>query len=121
MYNTTQMTSPYMAIYWLTILVLCVLIIAGRWKIFEKMGVEGWKSLIPFYNSYILYEETFGNGWWFLLSLVPIIGNILCLVMMYKLCKLFGHGIGYTIGLFFLPFIFYPVLGFGGSEYQVGL
>lgn len=33
-----------------------VLGIAGRWKVFEKAGKEGWKSLIPFYSSYCLYD-----------------------------------------------------------------
>jgi membrane-bound metal-dependent hydrolase YbcI (DUF457 family) len=30
----------------------------------------------------------------------------------------FGHGRGFTAGLIFLPFIFYPILAFGASQYQ---
>ena len=34
--------------------VLYVLLIIGMWKVFEKAGVAGWKSLIPFYNIFVL-------------------------------------------------------------------
>ncbi len=30
----------------------------------------------------------------------------------------FGKGAGFTLGLIFLPYIFYPILGFGGAVYQ---
>lgn len=33
-----------------------VALVIGQWKIFEKAGEEGWKSLIPFYNAYILWK-----------------------------------------------------------------
>ena len=39
----------------LSLAVAVVSIIAG-WKIFEKAGEKGWKVLIPFYNTYILYK-----------------------------------------------------------------
>ena len=36
----------------------------------------------------------------------------------YRTAKVFGHGIGYTIGLIFLPNIFWLILGFGKSKYN---
>lgn len=36
----------------------------------------------------------------------------------YRTSKVFGHGIGYTIGLIFLPNIFWLILGFGKSKYS---
>ena len=36
---------------------------------------------------------------------------------LYKLSKAFGHGVGFTVGLFFLRPIFLLILGFGGSVY----
>lgn len=41
--------------------------------------------------------------------------------LLRELARVFGHGVGFTLGLLFLPFIFYPVLAFGGSQYQPGL
>ena len=36
----------------------------------------------------------------------------------YRTSKVFGHGLGYTIGLIFLPNIFWLILGFGKSKYN---
>lgn len=38
----------------------------------------------------------------------------------HKLSKNFGKGLGTTLGLIFLPEIFYLVLGFGRAEYSIG-
>lgn len=40
----------------LVALAIYVLQIIGWWKIFTKAGEAGWKSLIPLYNLYILYN-----------------------------------------------------------------
>lgn len=32
--------------------------------------------------------------------------------------QVFNKGIGFTFGLFFLPFIFFPILAFGDSVYK---
>lgn len=34
-------------------LALSILLIVALWKVFEKAGEKGWKSLIPLYNLYI--------------------------------------------------------------------
>lgn len=35
--------------------------IAVHWKLFEKAGEPGWKTLIPIYNIYIFYKMTWGK------------------------------------------------------------
>lgn len=40
------------------------------------------------------------------------------IVYCYRLSKVFGHGIGYTFGLIFLPNIFQLILAFGSSKYD---
>jgi hypothetical protein len=32
--------------------------------------------------------------------------------------KSFGKDEGFTVGIIFLPFIFWPILGFGDAKYQ---
>ncbi|MCQ2453475.1 MAG: hypothetical protein MJ136_02725 [Clostridia bacterium] len=32
---------------------------AAKWRIFQKMGFEGWKSLIPFYNDYLMFKGVY--------------------------------------------------------------
>ena len=29
----------------------------------KKMGIQGWKSLIPMYNQFLLFKAVYGNGW----------------------------------------------------------
>ena len=41
----------------LTLIGLIMAVIA-EWKLFGKMGERPWKSLIPYYNSYIVYKHT---------------------------------------------------------------
>jgi len=121
-YETTSVDSAAVAAIMMPVLIIglimAVLTIVGYWKIFSKAGEAGWASIIPFYNQYILSKITFGNGWLFLLLLIPVVNAIFMIVMMYKLAKAFGHGVGYTIGLIFLPFIFLLIIAFGKSEYQ---
>ena len=81
--------------------VMYIIFMVAAWNIFEKAGEAGWKAIIPIWNVYILYKITWGIGLLFLLMLIPIVGTIIALITSYKLAKVFGHGIGYTLGLFF--------------------
>ena len=38
--------------------VIWVVFIVAFWKVFTKMGEPGWKCLIPFYSTYIVYKRT---------------------------------------------------------------
>ena len=98
-------------------LILVVLIIVAIWKIFEKGGEPGWKAIIPFYNIYTEYKMFWGNGWLFLLTLIPIVNVVVGIILLNKMSKAFGHGVGFTLGLIFLPYIFMAILGFNGDEY----
>ena len=33
-----------------------VLVLIARWKVFDKAGIAGWKSLIPLYSDYCTYK-----------------------------------------------------------------
>ncbi len=95
-----------------------VLILASMWKIFAKMTQPGWYGLIPIFNYCVIAKQSGKDWWWGLLPLLPCIGIIFLIILLNELSKLFGKGVGYTIGLIFLPFIFLPVLAFGSAEYQ---
>ncbi|MBR0467445.1 hypothetical protein IJJ53_00815 [Candidatus Saccharibacteria bacterium] len=41
------------------------------------------------------------------------------IVYAYRTSKVFGHGLGYTLGLIFLPNIFQLILAFGSSKYNI--
>ena len=64
------------AAMFLIILAIYIIAIIGMWKMFEKAGREGWKSLIPFYNMYVLTEISGQNGWMFLVCFIPCVGPL---------------------------------------------
>lgn len=109
--------SGVSAVYTIISLVIAVLTLVAMWKIFVKAGKAGWKCLIPFYNTYCLYDIAWGNGWLFLLMFVPCVNVVVGIMMLFKLAKAFGQGTGFGFGLLFLNTIFILILGFGSAEY----
>lgn len=104
---------------------VCVLLIIADWKIFEKADIKGWKSIIPFYNAYLLFKLCWGNGYWFflyLLGFVPVIGTVSVLVITFvtehKLSVAFGHTGLFTVGLIFLPNVFTMMLALDENPYM---
>ena len=105
-------------------LVIAIIQLAGMWKVFTKAGEKGWKCIIPIYNLVILFRISGLSPWiifGYLAGIIPFIGWIVCLgITIYQcnsLAKAFGKDVGYTIGLLFLPTIFYLILGFGKAQY----
>ena len=100
-------------------LIQYLILIIANWKIFEKAGEKGYKSLIPFYAQYILAKITFGNGWFFLLSLVPFVNCIYGIVQALYLCRAFGqeNKAIFIILMIFFPYIMALVLAFGNYSY----
>ena len=115
----TDTASAGLVIGWmLAILAMAVLMIVAMWRIFAKASEAGWKAVIPFYNTYILYKITWGNGLYFLLLLIPCANFVIQIITSVKLAKVFGKEIGFTLGLIFLGPIFQLILAFDSSEYQ---
>ncbi len=99
-------------------LVIAVIIIAGMWKIFVKAGEPGWAAIIPIYNLYIICKITAKPIWWLLMLLLcPFVNIVFMILLTVALAKSFGKGGGFAIGLILLPYVFYPILGFGSATY----
>ncbi len=102
---------------------LTILQVVGMWKIFEKSGQQGWLALIPYLNVYVLIRIVGREGWWIILYFIPCVNVVIGVIIALDLARVFGKSEGYGIGLAFLPFVFYPMLGFGDARYvgpQVG-
>lgn len=104
-----------MALFGLLYLAIIIVIIASVWKVYEKAGEPGWACIIPFYNVYILCKFTGVKYWWFIF--IPLLNIYLAVVTAIALARSFGKDTGFGIGLLFLGFIFYPILGFGDARY----
>ena len=98
--------------------ILYVLTVVGMWKVFEKLGEAGWKSIIPIYNIIVMLQLVKWDLWKILLFLIPIVGQIFSFLLFRDLAARFGKGVGFAIGMLFLPLIFFPILGFGGVPVQ---
>lgn len=116
--NLGLFAALFSGTFLLITLVLMVLFIIAFWRIFTKAGEPGWGSLIPFYNTYLQFKIAWGNGWLFLLLLVPVVNVVVALIALYKLCVAFGYGVGFFLGMLFLSPIFTLILAFGSAEYQ---
>ena len=102
--------------------IICtILSLVASWMIFKKMGREGWEGIIPIYSLYVLCQELYGNGWRFLLVLIPFV-NIYFVIKLYiDLAKAFNKGVGFGIGMVLLPFIFQLILAFSDAQYKDGV
>jgi hypothetical protein len=99
-------------------LALAVAVIAGFWKTFTKAGEPGWACLVPIYNVIVLLKIAGKPAWWVVLFLIPLVNFIISIMVSIAVAENFGKGTGFGIGLALLPFVFYPVLGFGDAVYQ---
>jgi uncharacterized protein DUF5684 len=100
---------------YLAVIVLCIV---GMWKVFTKAGQPGWASIIPIYNLIVLLQIAGKPLWWVVLFFIPIANIIVSILMSITLAEKFGKGVGFGIGLAFLGFIFFPILGFGDARYS---
>lgn len=100
------------------VLVILSLMISSLWKVFAKAGKPGWGCLVPIYNLILLLDIAGRPMWWIALFLLPFVNFVVAILVAIDVAKKFGKGTGFGLGLAFLPFIFYPMLGFGSAEYH---
>ena len=85
---------------------------------FEKAGQPGWASIVPIYNLVVLLQIVNKPIWWIVLLLIPLINIVILIMVSIALAEKFGKGGGFAVGMVFLPFVFYPMLGFGDERFQ---
>jgi hypothetical protein len=98
-------------------LVIAILLIAAMWKVNTKAGQPGWATIVPIYNVVVLCRIAGKPGWWVVLTFIPVVNFVILIILYNGISSSFGHGLGFTAGLLLLPFIFFPILAFGNSQY----
>lgn len=96
---------------------MIVLIVVAQWIIYEKANQSGWAILIPIYNSIIMLRIIGKPWWWIFLFLIPLVNIVFVVWKTNLLSKSFGRDEGYTVGLIFLPYVFYPLIAFSKDKY----
>lgn len=99
-------------------LIIVVLMLVANWRIFTKLGMSGWKALIPIYNQWCLLDELYGSGIKILLYLIPIYNIYFGFKVIYDLNRSLGHETGFFVGYCFFPFIFTLILAFDNNDYR---
>ena len=99
---------------------MMVITLAAQWRMFRKAGKKGWYALIPFVNLAIMCDIIKRDRSLVFLFLVPIMNLVGWATVTNGLAKRFNKSPSFSIGLFFLPFIFFPILGFGKTDYEDG-
>lgn len=97
-----------------------IAVFAGIWKVFTKAGKPGWAAIVPIYNVIVLLQITGKPLWWIVLFFIPIANLVAIILVSLTLAEKFGKGAGFGVGLAFLGFIFFPILGFSDAQYQGG-
>lgn len=108
-------------LFLVVVLALVALVIASMWVVFEKAGQPGWAAIVPFYNVYVLTCKIAEKEIiWFILFFIPLLSIIAAFVVSIAVAEKFGRSALFGIGLALLGFIFYPILAFGGDQYEGG-
>ena len=110
-------TAAGIAIGGVVYVAIIVFEIAALWQVFVKAGEAGWKAIIPIWNTLIILKIIGRHWWWIILFIIPIVNLIVWIIVVYDWAKSFAKGAGFAVGLFFLSFIFVPILGFGSARY----
>ena len=118
-YETQAKAAPG-PVFWICYFAVIILLIAAIWKVFSKAGQPGWAAIIPIYNLYVMCKVAGRPGWWLLLCLIPFLNLIILIILNFDIAKKFGKSGGFAVGMILLPFIFWPILGFGSAQYQGG-
>ena len=105
-------------VFWPIYFALLLLTAMGVWATFVKAGRRGWTCLIPIYNVVVLFKIVHHHPLWALLFLVPGVNIALACWVTVRLAEHFGKGVLFGAGLSFLPFLFYPMIGFGSATYR---
>ena len=97
---------------------IIVLNLIGLSKIFEKAGFPAWSAFIPVYNIFILIKILDIPTPFILFFFIPFINLMAYAYTCFKLAQCFNKNqFFYTLGIFLLPFVFIPILGFGRSQF----
>jgi hypothetical protein len=121
--------------------VLSMPMTAGMWELFLKADRPGWPAAVPFVNAWVMVQVTenrpwlfvllllspvtvaamqvTGAGWLWYLLVVVVPPNVAAYAkLLIDLAQRFGRGVWSGLGLVVLPFVFFPLLGYGDAQYQ---
>jgi len=80
-----------MSIGWLIFTIATAGFHIGLFGMFKKAGIEGWKALVPFYNTWLMVRKMELKTYWFLFQFIPIAGQFVTIWICIKFVEHFGR------------------------------
>lgn len=106
---------------WVIFILIIIAIHVGLYGMFKKANIAPWKALIPLYNTWCMVEKMNLKKVWFFLQLIPVVGQFVTIWICIKFVEHFGRfGILHHAATVFIPFIYFPYLGFSSTERYAG-
>ncbi len=118
--------------FYIIVIAAAIVELVALYKMFKKAGRQGYESLIPGHNEFVLFELAGINPIWVLglvfgsvIAIIPVLGWIaypaflifLNIWLNIRLAKTFGKETGFGVLMAFFPFVMYPILAFGTASY----
>ena len=91
--------------------------VVANWFLFRKAGRPGWKALIPYYNSWVMYDIICGEGYKMFFLFIPYFNIYWGIVTYIELAHAYGKSTGFGVAMYLLDPIFRLVIAFDKSAY----
>lgn len=110
-----------MSLGWTLFILATIGSLIGLYGMFKKAGIEPWKALIPFYNTWCMIEKMPLKRYWFFLQFIPIVGQFVTIWIFIRFVEHFGRfSLLHHAATVFIPFIYLPYLGYSKNERYAG-
>ena len=114
---TGEIFGPDVLIVVIVVAISVLLTVVPMWRIFRRAGRPGWAAIVPIFSQYTLCEVVGRPVWWLIWLLIPYVNVVFWLIFAIDLARSFGRSSGFGVGMWLLPFIFVPILGYGSAPY----
>lgn len=93
----------------------------GLYGMFKKAGIEPWKTMVPFYNTWLMVEKLQVKPLWFWLQLIPVVGQFVTISLTIDFIKQFNKFslLHHTLAVL-VPFAYLPYLGYAPQVRYIG-
>jgi len=110
-----------MSMGWIIFVLATIGFHIGLYGMFRKAGIEPWKALVPFYNTWLMVRKMEFKSYWFYLQFIPIAGQFITIWIFIRFVEHFGRfSLLHHAAAVFLPFAYFPYLGFSKNERYAG-
>ena len=77
MKELTAMILAGLAIYGTISLIWYIIMIIANWQVFTKAGEAGWKSIIPFLNTFVVFKISWNTMMFWAMLAASVLGSVL--------------------------------------------